>query len=578
QSVATSTGKKVLGLWDGHDCGAALVVDDQLICAINEERLSRRKLEVGFPQLSIQEVLKQSGVLAHEIDTVAFSTSDFAKTLSRFFPALQEEYYQLRRRQKRAGRLARYKKLLKYKLTEIPSTYLTSKLTRYIVQRRLCRYGLKHAEPRLVNHHAAHAATAAFTAPFAEGLVLTIDGIGDGSSGSIAVLKDGKLHRHVELPGHASLGIFYEHVTNLLGMRELEDEGKVMALADVAAPIPNSKNPLLSFFSVAGLNINARYSSLRMYRELKRVLTNYTAEQFAYLAQRALEAHIIALVKNALNVTGQRKISYSGGVASNIKVNLLIRELDEVDDLYVFPHMGDGGLAVGAALWSNYIERNISSYNIPDLFFGPGYSQAEVVELLSNRPGYHVLQVEDAIKAAALLILQGEVLIWYVGKMEYGPRALGSRSIIARADSLELRDRLNLELKERAWYQPFCPSLLERDAREIFLDFKGSPDRFMTSAYRVKLDMRERIKGVIGGDGTCRPQIVSEDSGSPFAQLLRAVREATGLGVVLNTSLNRHGEPMACSPCEALQMFAEIDLQYMFIEGILVTKSHSEGA
>ena len=222
----------ILGVWDGHDAGAAVLVGSRIAFAINEERLSRRKLEIGFPRKSIQACLDFAKLEANEIRNVAVSTSDFAKTLTRCFPSLREEYYLLRRRLKPRGRLNRIKKLAKYRITEFSPSRITRLVSRRVLSREIRKLGLVNASVHLVDHHAAHAATAAFCSGFDEALAITIDGIGDATSGSIWEFSNGRLELIHYLPGKFSIGIFFEHVTNLLNMRELEDEGKVMALAD----------------------------------------------------------------------------------------------------------------------------------------------------------------------------------------------------------------------------------------------------------------------------------------------------------------------------------------------------------
>ena len=569
--------KLILGIWDGHDAGAALVKGDRLLSAVNEERLSRRKLEVGFPEKSIAACLQIAGVRPADLSTVALSTSDFSKTLTRVFPKLKEEYYQMRRRKKVPGLLYPLKKAMKYRLTELPSSAPTRWLSRRAVARQLASLGLGNVPLVLVDHHAAHAADAAFCSGFERALVLTIDGIGDGLSGSIWRLGGGKLERLAELSGRSSFGIFFEHVTNLMNMRELEDEGKVMALANYAYPVPDAHNAMLDFFSVDGLRVRCRYSSMGMYRELKKLLWRFPPEQFAYMAQRTLEVKIVELVREAVRVTGERNIAYAGGVASNVKVNMLLREMEGVDELFVFPHMGDGGLAAGAALWLNYERFGVSRVPLPNVYAGPGYGHAEIEKALAGYPQFAVRRSNDVAAETAALIAGGEILMWFQGRMEFGPRALGSRSILARPDSIEMKDALNLRLKRRVWYQPFCPSMLDEDAWSVLERYDGKANPFMTCAYRTKREKRHALAGVVNVDGTCRPQILRLGEQGRYADLLRRVKELTGFGIVLNTSFNLHGEPLVCSPLDALKTFAETDVNYIILDDLIVSKQKPEG-
>jgi carbamoyltransferase len=562
----------ILGIWDGHDAGAAIILENSILFAANEERFSRRKLEVGFPHLSIKAALKYTGYSPEDISYVSISTSDFAKTLTRLLPQLKEEYYLIRRRKKPPSIFNKIKKFAKYKLTEIPSFYITKKLSSMVIARELSPYGFPASKLIFVEHHAAHAASAAFCSGLNQCLVLTLDGIGDALSGSIWDFKNSKLTCISNIAGRHSLGIFFEHVTNLLNMRELEDEGKVMALANFAYPIPEHDNPLLSFFKVDGLNINCIYSSTRLYKELSKVLWRFPSEQFAYLAQQALSNTTIKLVKNAIKITGHNTIAYAGGVASNIKVNQLIRELPEVSSLFVFPHMGDGGLGFGSCAFVNYSKNNISSYKLENVFLGPEFSSSEFESTISKYPNLSYEKRQDYIHYAARLISSGEIIMWFQGRMEFGPRSLGARSILALPNSRNIKDELNIKLKKRVWYQPFCPSMLEEDAREILLGYTGEKEKFMTSAYYVKDTERENMAGVINVDGTCRPQILESTEKHPFVELLKAIKKYTGKGVLLNTSFNIHGEPIVCTPQDALKGFSETEINYIVMNDFIVRK------
>ena len=235
----------ILGIWDGHDSGAALLQDGELRFAVNEERLTRRKLEIAFPARSIDACLKAAGLPPDEVQVVAVSTADPAKTIGRFWPASKERYYAVRRRKAPPGALASITQALKYRITEWQPGRTSRALSRWSLRRQLARHALANADLRLFDHHESHAAGAAWGANFGPCAVLTVDGLGDGVSATISSFRDGRLTRVATSPARSSLGVFFEHVTNLLNMRELEDEGKVMALADYAAPIADADNPIL---------------------------------------------------------------------------------------------------------------------------------------------------------------------------------------------------------------------------------------------------------------------------------------------------------------------------------------------
>ncbi len=541
----------ILGIWDGHDAGAALVRDGQILAAVNEERLTRRKLEVGFPRLAVPCCLDLAGVTPGAIDAVALSTYDIAKTLTRTVPLLREGYYDMRRRSKPPSWLTRRIKLLKYLVTRLPGNALTRACGARQVRRALQRCGLD-APLHWVEHHHAHAAAAALCSGFASATVVTLDGIGDGISGSLSVWRAPRLERIGVIRGRDSLGIFFEHVTNLMNMRELEDEGKVMALANYALPVPDDKNPMLAWFNCDGLALRCRYGPLRLYHALEQLLYHVPSEQFAYMAQRTLEALVTQLVRNAVARTGIATVCFAGGVASNVKVNMLMRALDCVRDLFVFPHMGDGGLALGAALAQGNRQHAWPGAALEHLYVGPDYSapQLDAALHVAHCPA---VRTDTPWETAADALARGETVLWFDGRMEFGPRALGHRSILTRADDPALRDRLNLQLKQRVWYQPFCPSILAGDAPRL-LEHYRSPNHFMTEACHTTAEGRQLLAAAISIDGTCRPQIVEEGSGA-FALLLQAVRARMGVGAVLNTSMNIHGEPMVNTPAEAIAVF-----------------------
>ena len=561
----------ILGIWDGHDSGAAIIKDDEILVAINEERLSRRKLEIKFPRKSIESCLDYLKIKHSDISEIAVSTSDPAKTLARIVPSTKEEYYLIRRRKKDLTFLNFQKKKFKYKLTELKPNWITTSLSKRIVRKELNKIGFNNYRLSVVDHHISHVAAAAFCSGFNECLVITLDGLGDGVSGTVNIFRDKKLKNISTISAKDSFGIFFEHVTNLMNMRELEDEGKVMALADYAYPISDKENPMLNFFAVEGLNIKAKYSSLKMYRELKNILWRYPSEQFANMAQKTLEHYIIKLIQNIIKETSLNKIALSGGVASNVKVNMKIRNLPECEECFVFPHMGDGGLALGAAMYLNYQLNEVTDYKFDSIAFGLEYSNEEIEKELKLANLNYKVPV-DLEKETAELIVQENIILWFQDRMEYGPRALGSRSILALPNDPNIKDELNLRLKKRVWYQPFCPTILEEDAQNLLEDFSGKTNYFMTMAYNVREEFRQDLIAVINIDGSCRPQILEDNNESKYVKLLKEIKTLTSKGVLLNTSFNIHGEPLVCSPNDAIKTFISTGIKYLVIGDFIVTQ------
>ncbi|MBF0126055.1 MAG: hypothetical protein HQM02_02485 [Magnetococcales bacterium] len=557
----------ILGLWDGHDSGAALVMAGRVVCAVNEERFTRRKLEIAFPAQALEACLHQGGLRPDAIDHIACATFDPAKTLTRLWPQSKERYYRVRRRLDPPSPSNHLIKSIKYWLTEKKGNGVTHWLSSRVLRAQLAGMGFSGCRFSLLDHHLCHGACAAFGAGFERAAVITLDGVGDGLSGSVGLWQEGTLRPVATLAARDSLGIFFEHVTSLLHMRELEDEGKVMALADFALPVPDEDNPLLDFFWLEGLRLRGRYHANELYRRLGAVYWRCTPEQFAAMAQRTLEKWVVELVRNALRTTRANQVALAGGVFANVKLNGLIRNLPEVAACHVFPHMGDGGLALGAALAVNPAAAHFWP---DDLYLGPEYTRQELLDAL-EKSGLAYRQPVDLIGESATLIAAGQIVGWFQGRMEYGPRALGGRSVLALPGLPNLRDALNLRLKKRSWYQPFCPSMLDGEARRLLQDHAGAPDRYMTSIYQVRPEFRSALSGVLSRDGSCRPQMVAEDD-SRFAQLLKAIQMRTGYGVLLNTSFNSHGEPLVCSPDDALRAFATMGIDCLILGDWIVAK------
>jgi carbamoyltransferase len=354
-------------------------------------------------------------------------------------------------------------------------------------------------------------------------------------------------------------------------MRELEDEGKVMALADYAAPIADADNPLMEWVQVRDGVIETKKAGHAMRTPLARVHWRFPNEQFAYLAQRVVEHTTMALVRDAVRLTGLPRIALAGGVVSNVKATRRARLMPEVESAYVFPHMGDGGLALGAAVLAGASAGDSVRLSLDRLGLGPSYDEEEL-EARARAADLRPERAENLPCRVADLLAEGRIVMWFQGAMEYGPRALGQRSVLARPDRVDIRDRLNLALKRRVWYQPFCPSLLENDARRMLTDWDGGTNRSMTMAYEVAREYRCQMAGVTSVDGTCRPQIVDENDAGDFAQLLREARRRWGAGVVLNTSFNIHGEPLVCSPAEAVDVFLRSGADALAIGPFLVPR------
>jgi carbamoyltransferase len=561
----------ILGIWDGHDSGAALLRDGRVVAAVNEERLTRRKLEIAFPSRSIAACLAQADLAPYRIDIVAASTSDPAKTLGRLWPGSKERYYAVRRRQAFPGVAARATRTLKYRMTEWAPGPISARISRLALERTIARHGFVRGSLRIVDHHRAHAAAAAWASGFDDCAVLTIDGLGDGLSATISRFDGGRLTRVTASPARHSIGVFFEHVTNVLNMRELEDEGKVMALADYAAPLEDDRNPLLALVRVENGVIRTTLPGHALRAAIARVHWQFANEQFAYLAQRTVEHTVSALARDAVRLAGSPRLALAGGVVSNVKATRRLRLLPDVDEVYVFPHMGDGGLPLGSAIDAAAAAGEPLRIDLDRMDLGPAYD-VSAIESALGAAKLRAWRPPDVAAAAANILAAGRIVMWFQGGMEYGPRALGHRSVLARPDRPALRDRLNLVLKRRVWYQPFCPSMLASEAPKLLADWDGGRNRAMTMAYEVTPGARAQLAAVTSIDGSCRPQFVRDDDDGVFARLLHHAQRMWGVGAVLNTSFNIHGEPLVCSPAEAVDVFMRSGADALAIGPFLVER------
>ncbi len=568
----------VIGVWDGHDAGASLVIDGRVVLSLNEERLSGRKLDVGLPVRALAAI--RAAAAGRRI-AWAPTTSDFSKTLTRTFPSMKESYYQLRRRLTPPGPLHPLTLRAKYTLTQLPTNNTLRTWARCWFASTL---GVPAEDVFLVDHHEAHAASAVYWPEWTgDALIVTLDGIGDGESGSAWKWSNttANLEKLLSIPGSASLGLFFEHVTNELQMRPLEDEGKVMALATYAADLPSSKNVFLDWFSLTtdsrGLPVlHCAITPTRMARAVARVVWGTQREQVCKMAQQTLEILVPKIFAQLAATTGIGEFGYAGGVASNIKVNRLIRTTPGVTRLTICPAMGDGGLALGAALsvWRRVTGRRPH----PFTDFRLGTDRGDLghdAERIAQETGATLLRPTDIAQAAAERIAAGEIVMWAQGRMELGARALGARSIVARADSTTARDDLNLRLKRRVWFQPFCPSILLSEAPSLLADYRGPQDdnHHMTMGFQTTPRGRSALAGATGHDGSCRPQMVAADPRDPWFRMIDHVRVLTGTGAVINTSLNMHGKPMSDDVAGVVDAWLESGVQHLALGSALLSKT-----
>ena len=516
----------ILGIWDGHDSGAALLEDGQLRFAVNEERLSRRKLEIVFPARSIAACLAHAELKPEQIHLVAATTCDPAKTLGRLWPGSKERYYSVRRRKTPPGPLAGLTRSMKYRMTEWRPGPVSRALSVMSLKRQLGRCGLTRAELRIVDHHTAHAAGAASASGFDQCAVLTIDGLGDGLSATISTFRNGRLDRVAASSARNSIGVFFEHVTNLLNMRELEDEGKVMALADYAAPIADAENPLLPWVRVTDGVIETKWPGHALRGPLARVHWRFPNEQFAYLAQRTVE-HASSPSRE---MPCASRVSPAGaGGRGRVQ-----RQGDATDSS---PLRGRGCLRV-----STHGRRRSRARRRGERSGGAGEIRPLVsAGWISGRPTIASHRIKPARRRTSGACA-GDLpcrVAESAGRRQDRHVVSGRAWNMARAPSATAA--CSAPGPHRSAGPPqscteatrlvsaVLPQHVESDAPRLLADWTGGHNRAMTMAYEVAKEYRRHLAGVMSVDGTCRPQIVCDDDGEPL-------RNFCGMRAAIGTS------------------------------------------
>jgi carbamoyltransferase len=564
----------ILGISPSHDASAALLHDGTVIAAIAEERLTRIKGDGGrLPRLAIEHVLRLAGIDRSRVDCVALVPDRFPADCIRHPSPLREleRRWQhlrdrLRRRPVRDVAVGHVQRALQRAGRDPnPEPYLRA-------ERFLRREGFRpDALLRCFDHHACHAMAAACASGFDDAAVLTVDGVGHlGIHHTSGTFRDGVLSRTTvsDVPG-TSAGWFYEGITSMLGFRPLRHEGKVLGLAAWGDPKPlheafrralrctPSGRVLTSDF--AG---RPRADAERM-AYLGELIRGHSRENVAAAAQRILEEAVVPLVETALAESGTSRVALNGGVFANVRLNQRIAALSGVEGVFVFPGMSDTGNSVGAALLALAALDPTAFAGarrpLDGVAWGPGFDDAEIQAALDAAGlAYRHLPAERIAETAARAVHGGLVVGWFQGRMEFGPRALGYRSIVAAPVDADMHARLNDRLS-RTDFMPFAPSVLAEAASTVFRDVAPAAHtaEFMTITLEVVPEWRPRIPAVVHVDGTARPQLVRRDRNPLYHRLIEVYRDLSGIPLVLNTSFNVHEEPIVCGPADAIRALVE---------------------
>jgi carbamoyltransferase len=557
-----------------HESTASLLVDGKLVAAVSEERFTRVKQQDGFPYQAVESVLALGGVKRSEVELITYPFFRWEYEMWLQLKALVADLpFALSADVEAASKLRHIANYIR--ITMAPQVLARSD--------RWLREGLRRfewQERRLVrvDHQLAHAASAHLTSGYERSLVVTLDGYGSGAAGAVFVGEGRTLRRVQSFAYPHSLGGYYYRLTKALGFRPLRHEGKILGLAAYGDPKVLSEEILRRFD--CSKDDMYRLKSAQDFLIERRYARTYRREDMAAGYQHILEKVVskyVGMYARRLELT---HVTGAGGVFANVKMNQRIAELPEVEKLWVHPAMADMGLGTGAAL-AVAAEREparVQFERMPHAYLGPAETDASILAAL-RQYSFPYRQTPCIRQEVANLLHQGKVVARFNGRMEYGPRALGHRSVLCRAQDPSVNKWLNDRLK-RTEFMPFAPITLAEDAssRYIGLDKIEHAARFMTVTADCTERMRAEAPAAVHVDGTARPQIVDADINADLHGILTEYKKLSGIPTLINTSFNMHEEPIVCTAADALKGFSDGRLDYLAIGDFLVGPHPDAGA
>ncbi len=556
----TNGGQRVLALHEDSNSCAALFVDGRLEYAAAEERFSRVRFHAGRPERTLRDIRQRYG-FDEQSEPAVVMANRFSFLPSLPLPLLPQEEHDMFSVSHKAYLI--YQEALWH-----------SPLARAVVE-KANRALLRRRFPTMVHlgdHHTAHAYSAYMMSGFAEATAITTDGFGDGSSGKVFRCQAGRCHELYGGSAVNSVGIFHAEIAQLLGI-DARLGGKVTGMA--AYGNPRQAYPLVARL-IAPTPGNRAFElppvrARRRNRSPYSDLAQLPKQDVAAAVQQRLEDVFIPYVETALAESGIKDVVLAGGVFGNVKLTQRILELPSVGRVFVHPAMNDHGIAVGAGL--EYLARahGARPARLANVFLGPDFSDQECATVLDEL-GLRYREEADIDARVAALLAEGQIVARFSGRMEYGPRALGNRSILYRSDDASVNQWLNQKLRRKE-YMPFAPATLAEAAADCYGDLSRSREcvRFMTVALPCTDYMRRTSPAAVHIDGTARPQVVWEEDNPSYYRMLRLYRERTGIPSVINTSFNMHEEPIVCTPRDACRAFLSAGLPYMAMNRFLVT-------
>jgi carbamoyltransferase len=600
---------KVLGISPmDKDATASIVEDGEILFAAGEERFSRNKQQDGFPLQAIEKALSYTKTRIEDIDMVVYPFMEARDEMKMIKKNLEEEQSFLDRFERKS-----IKKLFAEANQKVPKrtdhihglslpnekiekgflydtfynlagsqAAISAKTAQkgsqnwadqaeasfrrwqYELETGLEQIGLQDKLKRM-DHHLSHAANSYFASGYEEALCITLDGYGSGLAGSVSEARAGKIRRLHGVSYPNSLGTMYEHVTSSLGFKPGRHEGKIVGLASYGDP------DILSEILLS--RIEQTPGDFKIFESNNIYFSRYLASHFPKIDVAAAYQHVLEMVATRfveywVKKTGIDTVVLSGGVVANVKLNQRIFEIEQVKNIFVYPNMGDGGCGTGGALYHSF-DGSIRP-SISNAYFGPDFSEQEIIDELKNA-GLEFERPADFAKEVAGLIHAGNVIARFDGRMEYGPRALGNRSIMYHAREPEVNQWLNHRLG-RTEFMPFAPVTLYEAREKCYNNIRGAEHaaEFMTITFDCTDQMKRDCPAAVHVDGTARPQLIRREVNPGYYDILKEYEKISGIASLINTSFNMHEEPIVCSPFDAIRAFLQGNLDYLAIGPFLV--------
>lgn len=555
----------LLAISDDYMSNVTLFEDGAAKFAIAEERLSRRKGEAGFPELAVQKALEVCGISEDDLDTVAVGnrTHFVYRLLHHQFHDYEHDFFNIMQKGYLFYHYFMYASESLARLIEKFNHSLLSRQTRF--------------RPVLIDHHYAHAVSAYATAGFDEALAVTVDNIGDGYSAKTYECRDGRYEFLYGTSALASPGQFYGEITQLLGFNPLRHAGKTTGLAAYGDPEPGLP-AMERLFGLTKDDTDFRFNHTigrRPWRGDYAPLKELSREDLAAAAQQRLEDVVCRYVAAGLRRTGLRNVVLAGGVFANVKLNLRIKQLEEVDGIYVHPAMGDEGLSMGVGLAALAKQQRLAERPFENCYLGTEHDDDTIQHRLDVLGAPYERPADIAVRVAELLV-QGHTVAWFQGRIEYGPRALGNRSVFYRPDDPEGALQLSRQL-QRDDFMPLAPITMADHADRCYHGLRGARNaaRFMTICFDATDWMKEVAPGAVHVDGTVRPQLLDQQDNPEVYRIVEEYYRRTGTPSIINTSFNLHEEPIVESPDDAVRGFERGKVDYLAIGSFLVRRRES---